>query len=131
MTAIDDVKIQPKFGRVLIKRDVKDRSSGGIIIPNAKKHAACEGIIIALGETAGWAEVPDKGHLQTLHLGDRVIFGRHAGTWLDETHTPVVDRQRGISGLKPNDDGTLFMCQDADILAVIKDEQSTQTMRVA
>lgn len=101
----------PKFGRVLIKREIKEKI-GNIILPDAKRHARCEGIIIALGETAGWADVPGQGHIQTMKVGDHVIFGRHSGAWLDATYAREGE----------NDDGTMFICQDADILCVIKGE---------
>jgi co-chaperonin GroES (HSP10) len=48
-----------------------------------------------------------------MQVGDKVIFGRHSGAWLDATY--------GNRG-EANDDGKLFICQDADILAVIKGE---------
>lgn len=113
------IKIQPKFGRVLIERQ---KLKSTIIIPDAigKRNAHCEGVIAALGETAGWTDVPGQGFVQTLKVGDRVVFGRHSGTWLDNTFTPAFHPQTKERGLKDNDDGTLFMCQDADILAVIE-----------
>lgn len=107
------IKYQPKFGRVLIKREIKQMSSGGIIIPDsaAKRNASCEGVIIALGETAGWTESYDStGNpvtIQTLKIGDKVVFGRHAGAWLDMTS-------------ESKDDGTLYICQDQDILATVE-----------
>lgn len=112
------ISYEPKFGRVLIKREIKTTTKGGIIIPEdtAKRHATCEGVIVALGETAGWAEIIKDGervNILTLEVGQRVLFGRHAGMWLDATSTK--DGQ--------NDDGSLFMCQDADILAVIKEQK--------
>lgn len=96
---------EPKFGRVLIEREVKKAS--GIIIPDsaAKRNAPSVGVIVALGETAGWTEIftaSGSETKQTLKIGDKVLFGKHAGAWIDE-----------------ND--TLFICQDADILAVIKE----------
>ena len=109
------VKYKPKFGRVLIQREINDKSKGGIIIPNAKRHANSEGVILALGETAGWTESYDEqgtlNPIQTLKVGDRVLFGRHSGAWLD-----------GMQGVKDaEEDGTLFICQDQDILAVINE----------
>mgnify|MGYP003647310299 CR=1 FL=1 len=106
---------KPKFGRVLIEREVKQTTNGGIILPNAKRHSKCTGTIVALGETAGWAETPDNGYVQTLKVGDKVIIGKHSGAWLDGSYV-----EDGFN----NDDGTLFICQDADILAVIKEEQA-------
>lgn len=118
--------INPKFGRVLIERE-KLKSNTNLIIPDniGKKNAHCEGIIVALGETAGWTEVPNQGYVQTLKVGDRVVFGRHAGAWLDNTFTPAFHPITKERGLKDNDDGIFFVCQDADIIAVItpKDEQ--------
>lgn len=108
-----DLRYQPKFGRVLIKREIKEKV-GSIIIPDAQRHATCEGIIAALGETAGWVEVYQNGEhkpILTMNVGDKVIFGRHSGAWLDATY--------GDKGA--NDDGKYFICQDADILAVIKE----------
>lgn len=101
---------EPKFGRVLIEREIKEKSAGGIIIPNAKRHASCTGKIVALGETAGWVTVEDKPQ-RNMNVGDTVIFGRYSGTWLDAT----ID-QKG----EANDDGKLFICQDEDILAIVR-----------
>lgn len=95
------VKYKPKFGRVLIERETK--KVNGLIIPEsaAKRNAPCTGIIIALGETAGWTDSPGESKsIQTLEIGNKVLFGRHAGAWIDGEET-------------------LFICQDEDILAVI------------
>lgn len=126
------VSYEPKFGRVLIKREIKEKV-GSIILPDAKRHAKCDGIIVALGETAGWVETYSEhweqqvGSLggssihtvskethpkRIMKVGDHVIFGRHSGAWLDATYTNGSE----------NDDGSLFICQDADILCVIKGE---------
>lgn len=120
-----DLKIQPKFGRVLIERE---KLKSTIIIPEgaAKRNAHCEGVIVALGETAGWTEVPNQGIVQTLKIGDRVVFGRHAGAWLDGTFSLAFHPQTKERGVKDNDDGTLFICQDADIIAVITVEQKAK-----
>lgn len=109
------VNYVPKFGRVLIKRQIKEKI-GSIYVPDAKRHASLEGIIVALGETAGWAQTYENGNLvpvQTLCVGDKVIFGRHSGAWLDSTSNAKGEE---------NDDGSLFICQDADILCVVKEQ---------
>lgn len=108
-----DVVYRPLFGRVLIKREVQEVSQGGIMIPEtiAKRHARCEGVVIAKGPTAD----------ESIEIGAQVIFGRHAGTWLDATYAPVRNPQTGQPfGIADKDDGTLFLCQDEDILAVIE-----------
>lgn len=104
-------RYEPKFGRVLVEREIKEKTSGGIIIPNAKRHASCVGVIVALGETAGWVTVNDQPQ-QIFKIGDKVVFGRYSGTWLDATYDPKGE---------VNDDGKMFICQDEDILAVIKE----------
>lgn len=112
------VSYKPKFGRVIIKREITNKTAGGIIVPDsaAKRHAPCVGTILALGETAGWTETyyeseigVDTKLIQTMKVGDKVIFGRHSGAWLDGTYKD-----------SENNDGTLFICQDQDILAVIE-----------
>lgn len=109
---------EPKFGRVLIEREVNEKTNGGIILPESaiKRHAHSEGTIIALGETAGWTDVPDpvNGELtrkQIFKIGDKVLFGRHAGAWLDQ--------YQGVNVKEGNE--RLFICADEDILAVIKE----------
>lgn len=111
---------KPTLGRVLIEREVK-KATSGIILPDsiAQRHAPCKGKIVALGETAGWIEsYNDNGEQQTirnLKIGDEVIFGRHSGAWIDATYD---------SGGKVKEEGKLFICQDADILCIIKQEQA-------
>lgn len=110
------MEYHPLFGRVLIKREVHQKTRGGILIPEQqqKRNAKSEGVIVALGHTAGFTTVFENGEekkIQTLKIGDRVVFGKHAGTWLDATY----------SGSLENDDGTMFICQDEDILAIMED----------
>lgn len=109
-----ETSIKPKFGRVLIEREVKEKTEGGIILPDnqVQRQAPCVGVIKDLGETAGWVEVPHQGYIQSMKIGDKVIFGKHSGAWLDATYGNKGD----------NDDGKLYICQDADILAIIKED---------
>ena len=105
------IKYEPKFGRVLIEREKK--KANGIIIPEdaAKRNAPCLGKIIGLGETAGFTETyfqdADGSYqqktIQTLKVGDQVIFGRHAGAWIDGEET-------------------MYICQDQDILLIVKEQ---------
>jgi len=92
---------KPLFSRVLIKREVESKK-GSIIIPDniAKRHSSCIGVVVDKGETAS----------DNVSIGDQVIFGKNAGAWLDSTY--------GTKG--ENDDGTLYICQDEDILAIVK-----------
>lgn len=109
----EKVKYEPKFARVLIEREFNEMTKGGIIIPDAKRHAHSEGVILALGETAGWTDTyDDDGNIvrkRIFKVGDKVLFGRHAGTWLDAYQGVKVEEGKE----------KLFICADEDILAVI------------
>lgn len=98
---MNTTKYSPLFGRVIIRREIEEKR-GSILLPNAKKHARSEGVVIAVGPSA-----------EGVKVGDHVIFGRHAGAWLDATY----------SGAAENDDGTTFICQDEDILAIVEQEK--------
>lgn len=98
---------RPLFARVLIKREIEEKR-GSIILPDAKRHARSEGKVVAVGPTVD----------EHIKVGDHVIFGKHAGAWLDNTYSQIKD-QRGFVGVKDNDDGTLFICQDEDVLAIV------------
>lgn len=106
---------RPLFGRVLLERKTLDKV-GSILIPEdqRKRQAICKGKIVALGETAGWTKTyTEDGEktICTLKIGDVVSFGRHAGTWLDNSY--------GVA--KENDEAApYFLCQDVDLLAVIE-----------
>lgn len=91
------MKYKPLFARVLIEREVIEQTTSGIILPNAKKHSKSTGTVIAVGPT-----------VEGVKVGDKVVFGRHAGAWLDQSS-------------QDKDDGTLFICQDEDILCIVEE----------
>lgn len=111
-----ETKYRPLFGRVLIERQVL-KKVGSILLPEDQqaRHAICKGKITALGDTAGWTrsynEDGTEKFIRTIKVGDEVSFGRHAGTWLNESY--------GVAK-NDKDDAPYFMCQDEDILAVIE-----------
>lgn len=100
---MSECKYRPLFGRVLIQREVKEKS-GSIVIPShlRMRHARNEGVVIALGPTA-----------EGVNVGDRVVFGKHAGTWLDKTYSVTVEAE----------ETPFFLCMDEDILLVIENEK--------
>jgi chaperonin GroES len=73
------MKLKPLHDRVLVKRiEPENRSKGGIIIPDSAKEKPLEGRIIA----AGTGKITDDGSVRALTVkkGDRVLFGKYAGT---------------------------------------------------
>ncbi len=82
------MKIKPLLDRVLIKRlEEKEQKKGGIIIPDTAKEKPMEGKVIAIGP----GKLDDKGKRIPLEVktGDKVLFGKYAGTEIkidDEEH---------------------------------------------
>lgn len=106
------VTYKPLFARVLIKRDVH-KKIGNVLLPEniAQRHAHLNGIVMAVGPTAD----------ESIKIGDRVMFGRNAGAWLDASYSQVRDANgRPVAAVSDNDDGSYFICQDEDLLAVIE-----------
>jgi chaperonin GroES len=73
------MKFKPLQDRVLIRRLEQDeKTSGGIIIPDTAQEKPMEGEVLAAGSGT-------RGEDGTLHpldvkVGDRVLFGKWAGT---------------------------------------------------
>jgi chaperonin GroES len=73
------MKFRPLHDRVVVKRiDAKDKTAGGIIIPDTAKEKPSEGEIIAVGPGGR----DENGKLVPIDLktGDRVLFGKWSGT---------------------------------------------------
>jgi chaperonin GroES len=73
------MKVKPLHDRVIVKRiEEEEKTKGGIIIPDTAKEKPAEGKIIA----AGSGKILDDGKRQPLEVkkGDRVLFGKYAGT---------------------------------------------------
>ncbi|PYT05947.1 MAG: co-chaperone GroES [Acidobacteria bacterium] len=74
------MKVKPLYDRVLVKR-VEEKGEvvkGGIIIPDTAKEKPQEGTVIAVGS----GKVDENGKRIPLDVkaGDRVLFGKYAGT---------------------------------------------------
>lgn len=73
------MQVRPLHDRVLVKRfNEEERSKGGIIIPDTAKEKPIQGEIIAVG----LGRVTEDGKIRPLDVkkGDRVLFGKYAGT---------------------------------------------------
>lgn len=73
------MNIQPLHDRVVIKRMEEERKSpGGIVIPDTAAEKPIQGEVIAVGE----GKPLDNGQVRPLKVkkGDRVLFGKYAGT---------------------------------------------------
>jgi chaperonin GroES len=73
------MKIRPLNDRVLVLRiDEEEKTSGGIIIPDTAREKPQEGKIVAVGP----GKLDENGKRIPLEVkkGDRVLFGKYAGT---------------------------------------------------
>jgi chaperonin GroES len=96
------MKVKPLNDRVLVKRiEEVQVTKGGILIPDTAKEKPIEGKVIAVGP----GKMSDAGNRMPLQLkeGDRVLFGKYAGT-----------------EIKMESEEYLMM-REEDILAVIND----------
>jgi len=73
------MKVKPLHDRVIVKRVEEDeKTKGGIIIPDTAKEKPVEGKIMAVGD----GKIQEDGKKTPLEVkkGDRVLFGKYAGT---------------------------------------------------
>ena len=93
------MKVQPLHDRILLKRiEAKDQKKGGIIIPDSAKEKPMEGKVIAVG--AGRIEKNGKRIPLEIKVGDRVLFGKYAGTEIKiEDIEHVIVREDEVLGI--------------------------------
>ncbi len=72
-------KFTPLHDRILVRRiEEAETTRGGIIIPDSAKDKPQEGEVIAVGK----GKINEEGKVRPLDVkeGDRVLFGKYAGT---------------------------------------------------
>ena len=94
--------IRPLFDRVLIERtEEPSKTASGLFLPETAKEKPAEGRVIAIGN----GRVSDKGEVKplTVKIGDRVLFGKYAGTEIkvDGAHRLIL-REDDILGIIEN-----------------------------
>ena len=73
------MKIRPVNDRVLVLReDEEQKSAGGIIIPDTAKEKPQRGKVVAVG--SGKIDKDGKRIPLEVKAGDRILFGKYAGT---------------------------------------------------
>jgi len=80
--------VRPLGDRVLIKAlEAKEKSKGGIVLPDTAKEKPQEGKVIAIGK----GKVSEEGKTTPLEVkkGDKILYGKYSGTEImvdDEEH---------------------------------------------
>jgi chaperonin GroES len=73
------MNIRPLHDRLVVKRWEEEKTSpGGIVIPDTATEKPIKGEVVAVGS----GKVLDNGQVRALGVkaGDRVLFGKYAGT---------------------------------------------------
>ncbi len=85
------MNIKPLSDRVLIlPAPVEEKTIGGIIIPDSAKEKPLKGEVIAVGNGT-------KDEEMILKAGDKVLYGKYAGTELDLDGTKyLIMRQSDV-----------------------------------
>jgi chaperonin GroES len=93
------MKVKPLHDRILVQRiEEKEQKRGSIIIPDTAKEKPMEGKVIAVG--TGRLEKDGKRIPLEVKAGDRVLFGKYAGTEIkidDNDH--VILREDEVLGI--------------------------------
>lgn len=72
------MKFKPLGDRILIKQlDAEEKTAGGIILPETAKEKPQKAEVVAVGEGK---KVDDKIVPVSLKVGDKVLYGKYAGT---------------------------------------------------
>lgn len=73
------MRIRPLYDRLVVKRIAEETTTkGGIIIPDTAKEKPVSGQVIVVGN----GKIQDDGKVRPMDVkaGDRVLFGKYAGT---------------------------------------------------
>ncbi|MCL6543886.1 MAG: co-chaperone GroES [Bryobacteraceae bacterium] len=96
------MKIRPLHDRVVVKRiEEQETVQGGIIIPDTAKEKPQEGEVLAVGQ----GKRTEDGKLIPLDVkvGDRVLFGKYAGSEIKlEGEEVLIMREDEILGVIEN-----------------------------
>lgn len=93
------MQVRPLYDRVLVKRvEEETRSKGGLFLPESAKEKPSEGVVLAVGQ----GRLTNGGDVRPLAVkeGDRVAFGRYAGTEIKiDGEDRIVLREDEILGI--------------------------------
>jgi chaperonin GroES len=94
---VEKMKFKPLSDRVLVKRETgQEKTSTGLYIPDSAKEKAQIGAVLAVGD--GRADEHGKSKPLAVKVGDKVYFGKYAGTEvIDQDH--IVIREDEILGI--------------------------------
>ena len=76
------VKVRPLDDRVVVQRfEAEEKTAGGIVLPDSAREKPQQGTIVAVGP-GKLLDSGERGEL-SVKVGDRVFYGKYAGTEVD------------------------------------------------
>ena len=95
------MKIQPLGDRIVIEvLEAKEKTKGGIVLPDTAKEKPQEGKIVA----AGKGKVSDDGKTIPLEVkvGDKILYGKYSGTevTIDEKEYLIIKEEDVLAIVK-------------------------------
>lgn len=101
-----DIDFIPLHDRILVRRvQEQEKTKAGLIIPDTAKEKPQEGEVLATGN----GKVKEDGKVLPISLkkGDRVLFGRYAGTELViEGEELLIMREEEVLGILAKQSGS-------------------------
>jgi chaperonin GroES len=92
-------KFTPLHDRILIRRvEEAETTRGGIIIPDTAKDKPQEGEVVSVGK----GKINEEGKVRPLDVkeGDRILFGKYAGTEIKiDGEELVIMREEEVLGI--------------------------------
>jgi chaperonin GroES len=92
-------KFTPLHDRILIRRvEEAETTRGGIIIPDTAKDKPQEGEVVSVGK----GKINEDGKVRPLDVkeGDRILFGKYAGTEIKiDGEELVIMREEEVLGI--------------------------------
>jgi chaperonin GroES len=92
-------KLTPLHDRILVRRvEEAETTRGGIIIPDSAKDKPQEGEVISVGK----GKISEDGKVRPLDVkeGDRILFGKYAGTEIKiDGDEFVIMREEEVLGI--------------------------------
>jgi chaperonin GroES len=92
-------KFTPLHDRILVRRvEESETTRGGIIIPDSAKDKPQEGEVVS----AGKGKISEEGKVRPLDVkeGDRILFGKYAGTEIKlDGEEFVIMREEEVLGI--------------------------------
>jgi len=98
---VKEMKIQPLGDRIVIEvLEAKEKTKGGIVLPDSAKEKPQEGKVVAVGK----GKVSDEGKVIPLEVkvGDKILYGKYSGAevTLDEKEYLIIKEEDVLAVVK-------------------------------